>query len=436
MAGRKAGSTKIAVALVAAVVGTAFGTPAIGALTPAPDESASPTSAGFSPAVAAAKATEQYRQSSDPSQPTIPLVTVEATPDGPKVVSHEVSSAAQARAVATDAARGHDLVAVDTDDAISPVGTSTYDPGFSYQWALNPSKTSFLSAWNTTQGGGITVAVVDTGVAAGHPDLAGKVLPGHEFLGQIDQDLSPMIDDCGHGTHVAGTIAAVPNNGIGIAGAAPHVRILPVRVLSAANQCGGWSSDVARGIVWAANQGARVINLSLGGPGPDAALARAVRYARSKGAVVVAAAGNNHGTCTPYKNRTIYPGASAGAIGVGAVDSNLQHACFSNTGRYVDLAAPGVHILSTVVVPSDPAHYYSYASWDGTSMATPHVSAAAALVLAYRPICTPGQVEQRLESTARRLPLSTFGTPRLYGAGLVDPAKALAAIKALKPGTC
>ena len=281
-----------------------------------------------------------------------------------------MSSAAQARAVATNAARGRDLVAVDTDNLVHPTVSPPNDPGVSSQWALNPTKTSFLSAWNTTMGGGITVAVVDTGVAAGHPDLAGKVLPGHEFLGGIDRDLSPMIDDCGHGTHVAGTIAAIPNNRIGIAGAAPHVRILPVRVLSAANSCGGWSSDVAKGIVWAANHGARVINLSLGGPGPDSALLQAVSYARSHGAVVVAAAGNNHGECTPYKNKTIYPGATTGAIGVAAVDSNFQHACFSNTGSYVDLAAPGVGILSTVIAAGNP-YSYGYASWNGTSMATP-----------------------------------------------------------------
>jgi subtilisin family serine protease len=436
MARRRGSSRKIAAALIAAVVGTAFGAPAIGALPLGPTESATPGSPGnFSPAVAAEKASEQYAESSTAKNLTIPLVTVEATSEGPKVVTHEVSSAAQARAVATNAARGRDLVAVDTDNVVHPVAVPPKDPGVSSQWALNPSKTSFLSAWNTTMGGGITVAVVDTGVAAGHPDLAGKVLPGHEFLGAIDRDLSPMIDDCGHGTHVAGTIAAVPNNKIGIAGAAPHVRILPVRVLSAANSCGGWSSDVAKGIVWATNHGARVINLSLGGPGPDSALAQAVSYARSHGAVVVAAAGNNHGGCTPYKNKTIYPGATTGAIGVAAVDSNLQHACFSNTGSYVDLAAPGVGILSTVIVAGNP-YNYGYATWDGTSMATPHVAAAAALLLAYRPVCTPAQVESRLEATAVRLPRYSTGETRLYGAGLVDPAKAIAAVKALTPGTC
>ncbi len=437
MARWRGSTTKLAAAVIAAVVGTAFGAPSIGALPPGPTESASPGSpGGFSSAVASQKAGEQYAESSTRRDPTIPLVTVEATTEGPKVVSHEVSSAAQARAVATDAARGHDLVAVDTDNRVHPVVTTTSDPGFSAQWALNPAKTSFLSAWNTTKGGGITVAVVDTGVAANHPDLVGKVLPGHEFLnGNTERDVSPMFDDCGHGTHVAGTIAAIPNNNIGIAGAAPNVKILPVRVLSAANGCGGWSSDVAKGIVWAANHGARVINLSLGGPGPDSALAQAVSYARSRGAVVVAAAGNNHGECTPYKNQTVYPGATNGAIGVAAVDSNLQHACFSNTGSYVDLAAPGVGIVSTVIKAPNP-YSYGYATWDGTSMATPHVAAAAALLLAYRPACTPDQVESRLEATAVRLPRNTTGDVRLYGAGLVDPAKAIAAVKALAPGTC
>jgi subtilisin family serine protease len=244
-----------------------------------------------------------------------------------------------------------------------------------------------------------------------------------------------MIDDCGHGTHVAGTIAAIPNNGKGGSGAAPAVKILPVRVLAAANQCGGWSSDVARGIVWAANRGARVINLSLGGPGPDSALANAVKYARSKGAVVVAAAGNNHSKCTPYKNKTVYPGASTGSIGVGAVDSNFQHACFSNQGSYVDIAAPGVQIYSTVTVPPNP-YAYGYSKWSGTSMATPHVAAAAALVLAYRPVCSPDQVESRLETTAVRLPRYTAGDTKLYGNGLVDPAQALKVLKGLPSNKC
>jgi type VII secretion-associated serine protease mycosin len=422
----------------AALVTAAIAVPAFAADAPNPNqnqnqnESASPTDAGGSPTFtatgAAAKAAKQYEARATDLRPIVPLVTVEQTASGPKVLSHRVSTAEEARAVASNAAGGDDLVGVDLDHVVQSVGTlpASTDPGLLNQWNLKPDKTSFVNAWKTTKGAGITVAVIDTGVDASHPDLKGKVLTGHEFLnhGGTDRDVKPMTDNCGHGTHVAGTIAAVTNNGIGIAGAAPDVKILPVRVLD----CGGWSSDVAKGIVWAANKGARVINLSLGGPGPDSALANAVKYARSKNAVVVAAAGNNHGQCTSGKNKTVYPGASTGAIGVGAVDSNLQHACFSNTGTYVDIAAPGVDILA-------PLPKNQYDSWDGTSMATPHIAAAAALVLAYRSTCTPDQVELRLESTARKLPLGTPGDTRRYGAGLVDPARALTVLKALK-GKC
>jgi subtilisin family serine protease len=484
----------LALLLVAGLVGLTA--PALGAATdePAPSAAAPGATPGAIGSDAAAdKATDTYADAADVKGETVPIVTVENTPSGPKVESHDVDSAAEARSVATDAARGRDLVAVGVDnpvrafaepvqvgvesellsvDATVPVpdalprpaeesnprpaapsaptpgpapsaaspaaapsasrpvtgGTGatvgdvvrtlayTNDAYSGYQWAMNPANTSFLNAWSVTKGAGVTVAVVDTGVDASHPDLAGRVLPGHEFLngGGIDQAVSPMNDNCGHGTHVAGTIAANAQNGLGIAGAAPGVMILPVRVLN----CGGWSSDVAKGITWAANQGARVINLSVGGPGPDKALLAAVRYARKKGAVVVAAAGNNHGQCTSGKNRTSYPGATTGAIGVGAVDSNLQHACFSNTGSYVDLAAPGVGILSTL--PNS-----QYAAWNGTSMATPHVAAAAALVLAKRPWCTPDRVEARLKATARRLPVGTAGDARRYGAGLVNPSAAV-----------
>jgi serine protease len=430
MARRPSGARTGLVALGAAAILTAgIAPPAVAFAAPAQHESASPTNAGGSgmaPGTAASKATEQYDSTATDTRPTVPLVTVEQTVDGPKFVSHRVDSPEEARDVAKDAALGGDLVAVDVDNMVQPSAPYTNDPGLNSQWALDPIKTSFLNAWPLSKGGGVIVAVIDTGVDARHPDLKGRVLAGHDFLGHgaVDRYVRPMTDRCGHGTHVAGTIAAGRNNGIGIAGAAPNVKILPVRVLD----CGGWSSDVAKGIVWAVNRGARVINLSLGGPGPDSALAKAVRYARSQGAVVVAAAGNNHGQCTTGRNRTVYPGATTGAIGVGAVDASFSHACFSNTGAYVDISAPGVGVLSTL--PGD-----KYASWNGTSMATPHIAAAAALVLAYRPACTPDQVEYWLTSTARRLPLYTQGDARRYGAGLVDPAQALKVLRPLK-GRC
>jgi subtilisin family serine protease len=132
---------------------------------------------------------------------------------------------------------------------------------------------------------------------------------------------------------------------------------------------------------------------------------------------VVAAVGNNYPKCTSGKNRTSYPGATTGVIGVAAVDAAFQHACFSNVGTYVDLAAPGVGILSTL-----PG---GYAAWNGTSMATPHVAAAAAQIVQRRPYCTPDRVEAKLEATAVRLPFGTAGDPRRYGAGFVNPAAAL-----------
>jgi subtilisin family serine protease len=237
--------------------------------------------------------------------------------------------------------------------------------------------------------------------------------------------MSPSTDSCGHGTHVAGTIAATVNNNVGIAGAAPGVKILPIKVLN----CSGFSSDVANGIKWAATNGARVINLSLGGTARDTAVDAAITYARSRKVVVVAAAGNNGTGCTTGKNATSYPGASPGAIGVGAIDSAFNKSCFSNTGQYVDIAGPGIGILSTypvALVPKAPAGkppYAPYMTMSGTSMATPHVAAAAALVLSRRLACTPDQVEAKLESTARRL----GGTARnnSFGYGLIDPAKAV-----------
>ena len=233
--------------------------------------------------------------------------------------------------------------------------------------------------------------------------------------------MTTATDACGHGTHVAGTIAALANNNIGIAGAAPGVKILPVKVLN----CSGYTSDVANGIKWAANNGARVINLSLGGTARDSALDAAIAYARTKKVVVVAAAGNNGTGCTAGKNAISYPGASAGVIGVGAIDSNLNRSCFSNTGSYVDVVGPGTSILSTYPLAMTAKGYAPYTSMSGTSMASPHVAAVAALVLSRKPTCTPDQVEVRIEATARRL----GGTARNndFGFGLVDPARAVAA---------
>ncbi len=280
------------------------------------------------------------------------------------------------------------------------------DPNEPAQWGLSAG--DFPAAWTVTTGTRVVVAVVDTGVRASHQDLDGAVIPGTDLV-QPGGDGTD--DPNGHGTHVAGIIAARAN-GVGGVGGAPNVRILPVRVLDASGS--GYMSDVASGILYAADHGARVINLSLGGTAPSPALEQAMQYANGKGAVVVAAAGNG----AESGNAPLYPAAYSEAIAVAAVDDNLQWASFSNHGSYVDLAAPGVNILSDWS-SSDTA--YAYAS--GTSMAAPFVSAAAALVAAHAPTLNAAQVTQRLESTAEDL--GTPGWDDYYGHGLVDAAAAV-----------
>jgi type VII secretion-associated serine protease mycosin len=280
------------------------------------------------------------------------------------------------------------------------------DPMRPQQWALD--QTSFEQAWSATQGAGVTVAVIDTGVDAAHQDLGSVVLPGIDY---VDPSRDGRYDPDGHGTHVAGIIAARVNNDLGIAGAAPGVRILPVRVLDANGS--GVSSNVAAGIIWAVDKGARVINMSLGG-GPSPGIQTAIEYALSKGAVVLAAAGNNGQT----GNAAVYPAAYPQAIAVGAFDQNLNRAAFSDAMSYVDVSAPGNDILSTW--SSSPS---SYAVASGTSMATPYASAEAALIISENHSLSPASVTSILESTARDA--GAPGVDPLFGHGLIDPAAAV-----------
>ena len=212
---------------------------------------------------------------------------------------------------------------------------STNDALRPQQWAFGA--VDFEAAWKVSNGAGVTVAVVDTGVLATHDDLAGSVLNGIDLADDAaakDPAGTGKVDPAGHGTHVAGIIAAHANNGVGIAGAAPGAQIMPVRVLDASGS--GNSSDVAEGIIWAADHGAKVINLSLGG-GPSSGMQIAMQYAWSKQVLTFAAAGNSY----QDGNQPSYPAAYPEAIAVAAIDQSRQHADFSNTGSYVDLAAPG-----------------------------------------------------------------------------------------------
>jgi subtilisin family serine protease len=287
------------------------------------------------------------------------------------------------------------------------------EPYWSSQWG--PQAIGAEAAWGTSTGSGVVVAVVDTGVDTAHPDLAGRTVP------QIDVVADGRSGDpAGHGTQVAGIVVAGLNR-TGIAGVAPAASVLPVRVLD-----GGGLGDVATvasGIVAATDSGADVINLSLGGPAASEVQERAVRYAVDAGVVVVAAAGNSRDAGNP----TMYPAAYDGVVAVSSMARDGSASDFANTGWYLDLIAPGEGILSTV-----PAGRYAYGA--GTSMAAPHVSAVAALVLAARPTLTGTQVASVLIGTAADDP-SGDGWDPMGGYGRVDAPRAVAQVKPVPTAT-
>ncbi|WP_409484511.1 S8 family serine peptidase [Arsenicicoccus dermatophilus] len=341
--------------------------------------------------------------------PTVGVVTTTVVAGKPRLSTTTVP-ARQAMAAVDRAQDTPGAVAVSVD---TPVKTTAYnDPLRSHKWDLTMlGGETFHSRVSTT---GVTVAVIDTGVQASHPDLRGTVLPGVEYVsGRSTITGNGQVDPQGHGTHVAGIVAATANNATGVAGLAPGARILPVRVLRSDGV--GWSSDVARGIVWATDHGAKVINMSLGGA-YDANVEKAVQYAVSRSVVVVAAGGNERQEGNPVT----YPANYAGVIGVAAVDRYRRAASFSNTGRYVDVAAPGVGIMSTYRTGTS---YGSYVPMSGTSMATPQIAAVAAGLKAVRPTLTSAGVQGVLAATATDL--GVVGRDDVYGAGLVNPNRAL-----------
>jgi thermitase len=282
------------------------------------------------------------------------------------------------------------------------------DTSFGSQWAL--AKAGATSAWDRARGDGVLIADLDTGVDYHHPDLAGKVALGWDF---VAGDADP-IDEHGHGTHVAGIAAAVTNNARGVAGMAPSARILAVRVLDANGS--GTMSNAARGITYAVDNGAKVINLSLGGASGTTALRDAVGYAVGKGVVLVCAAGNDS------KTTLSYPAAYDGCTSIGATSSSDARASFSNTGTGLDLVAPGVSILSTV-------RGTGYQSWSGTSMATPMAAGLAALL--YSQGLGRSAVLSAMTSTARDLGSSGYDTS--FGHGRIDAAAALASVATPTP---
>jgi type VII secretion-associated serine protease mycosin len=274
-------------------------------------------------------------------------------------------------------------------------------------------------AWDLGKGSAsVVVAVIDTGVDADHPELAGRVVPGYDF---VNDDADPA-DDHYHGTFVAGVIAAKPDNGAGIAGAAWDASIMPLKVLGADGS--GTDADVATAITWATDHGADVINMSLGGPESSPVLKDAIDYAVAHDVVVVAAAGNE-GSDEPH-----YPAAYPDVVAVGATDWAGNLTGFSSYGSWVDVAAPGDAIVGTYPAPG-PEPEYAQAS--GTSFAAPIVAGIAALVRAKNPAWTQAQVVSQLLRTARDA--GPQGVDLAYGHGIVDASAALggAAAPALHP---
>jgi subtilisin family serine protease len=260
------------------------------------------------------------------------------------------------------------------------------------QWSV--TKTRASQAWDLSVGSSqVVVAVLDTGIDPAHADLQGKLVEGYDYVNN-DQDPS---DDNGHGTAVAGIVAADSDNRIGIAGYCWSCRLMPVKVLGADGT--GFASGLAQGIVWATDHGARVLNLSLGGPVEDATLAGATQYAWLHGVLVVAAAGNE-GSLT-----LDYPAALPNVLSVAASDQNDRLYSFSNSGARV--AAPGEN--------STTARGGGYVSFLGTSSAAPVVSGIAALAFSLVPSATPAQVERALETTAVSIPGVVAGRVDAYG---------------------
>ncbi len=265
-------------------------------------------------------------------------------------------------------------------------------------------------AWACPQGGaGVTIAILDTGVYSAHPDLAGNLVAGATFV----ISTTSWADDHGHGTHVAGIAAGIANNG-GIFGAAPRASIMPVKVCNKYGNC-EWD-DIANGIHYAVDSGARVINLSLGEAASSAVIYDAVRYAYERGVLIAAAAGNDG------VNELYYPASYAEVLAVAATSALDTRMYFSNMGDWLDVSAPGDYIYSS---------YYTgtlYSTMRGTSMAAPHVAGLAALIFALRSGWSPDQVREHIQATADDITRYGVGWDDKTGWGRINAQRAVAAL--------
>jgi serine protease len=336
------------------------------------------------------------------------------------------------------------------------------DPMFAQQWHYYEAAggINLPTAWDITSGApDLVIAVLDSGVTA-HADLAGRILPGYDFIANLtnandgsgrDADANDPGDygcdnrnSSWHGTHVAGTLGALSSNSSGVSGINWKSRLLPVRVTG---RCGGYTSDLIDGLRWAAGieiagipsnpNPARVANISLGAVSDNcsAALQSAINDVTARGMVVVTAAGNGGTAISAFS-----PANCSGVIAVAAITRSGAKASYSNTGSMVTIAAPGggagsSGILSSVNTGLTNPAADGYAFFQGTSMAAPHVAGTASLMLSVNPTLTPAQVRQLMQSSARAFPVGTESDchPGICGAGIVDAGAAVAAALAGAP---
>lgn len=313
----------------------------------------------------------------------------------------ELPANASETAVLNLLARHPHLKAAELDRRVSP-DMAANDVYAGSEWHLQ--KINAPAAWDASQGSGVTIAILDSGVLATHPDLAASLVPGWNFY----DNNADTADVYGHGTSVAGAAAAITNNGTGVAGVAGAAKIMPIRITDTAGY--GFYSTIASGLIYAADHGARVANVSFGAVYSSATVQSAAQYMKSKGGLVVVAAGNSNANDGAPVSTTMIP--------VSATDSNDARASWSSYGSYVAVSAPGVGIWST-------SRSGGYGSVSGTSFSSPITAGVVALMMARQPSLTASQVESLLYSTATDL--GTAGRDIYFGYGRVDAAAAVAA---------
>ncbi len=318
------------------------------------------------------------------------------------------------------------------------------DPFYGLQWHYDSAHINLPGAWDVTTGSSlVVVAVIDTGILSSHEDLSGVTVAGFDFF---DNDSNPEDPGCptaselSHGTHVAGTVAAATNNGLGVAGVnwggPGKTRVMPLRIFgNIGGLCTSTSDRIVNAITYAADHSARVINMSFGSSGFSMAEQDAVSYAYNTGVILIAAALNSNSDCS-----AIYPAAYPNVVGISATDYANAQAPYSNFGSCVDLAAPGGDtsvdlngdgyadgVLSTSGTPASPSQYWFF---QGTSMAAPHVAGLAALLIS-KGVTGPGNILSVMQSTA--VDLGAVGCDPIYGCGLINAAAAVGAPVASNP---